>query len=38
MPEHVLSTMHVFRDEKYRLLLQGGPIQRTAKETVKNTT
>ena len=32
MAEHVSSTMHVFRGEKYRLLLRGGP---TAKETVK---
>ena len=23
--EHVYSTMHVFRGEKYRLLLRGGP-------------
>ena len=38
MPEHVSSTMHVFRGEKYRLLLRGGPTHRTAKETVKNTT
>ena len=37
MPEHVSSTMHVFRGEKYRLLLRGGPTQRTAEETVKNT-
>ena len=36
--EHVSSTMHLFRGEKYRLLLQGGPTQRTTKETVKNTT
>ena len=38
MVEHVSSTMHVFRGEKYRLLLRGGPTQRTSKETVKNTT
>ena len=38
MPEHVSATMHVFRGEKYCLLLRGGPTQRTAKETVKNTT
>ena len=36
MAEHVSSTMHVFRGEKYRLLLRGGPTHR--KETViKNT-
>ena len=38
IPEHVSSTMHVFRGEKYRLILRGDPTQRTAKETViKNT-
>ena len=28
MPEYVSSTMHVFRGEKYRLLLRGGPTHR----------
>ena len=28
MREHVPSTMHVFRGEKYRLLLRGGPTHR----------
>ena len=28
MAEHVSSTMHVFRGEKYRLLLRGGPTHR----------
>ena len=28
MPEHVSSTVHVFRGEKYRLLLRGGPTHR----------
>ena len=26
--EHVSSTMHVFRGEKYRLLFRGGPTHR----------
>ena len=38
MSEHISSIMHVFRGEKYRLLLRGGPPQGTAKETVKDTT
>ena len=28
MAEHVSSTMHVVRGEKYRLLLRGGPTHR----------
>ena len=36
MPEHFSSTMHVFRGEKYRLLLQGGPTQMKRSKILPN--
>ena len=35
MAEHVSSTMHVFRGEKYRLLLRGGPTHRKGNDQQK---